>query len=54
MKPRSDLPRAAAADKVAASGVFGRRWFLAVAIRSAPPAPSKRSARSRAGEARAA
>jgi hypothetical protein len=47
MKPRPSA-------KSAKGAVFGRRWFLAVAIRGAPRAPSKRRATSRRTEARAA
>jgi len=47
MKPPSS-------QKPAQGAVFGRRWFLAVAIRSAPRAPSKQRAASRSTEARVA
>jgi len=47
MKPQANGEKARGA-------IFGRRWFLAVAIRSAPRAPAKRPAAQRRTEARAA
>ncbi len=48
MKPPTKLPHPACDEIHRVKGIFGRQWFLAVALRASTPPRRKRPAEARA------